>query len=106
VVIYFVYSLWLLCLLPSAGLVACPSLNASLSWTGPFCNIFLSLSVVYFLYHFEYRVVGFDVCVIHLQSCSFVQSLFLSFFSLTLQPQFGLWPTSMKFSVSLQFSRS
>jgi hypothetical protein len=28
------------------------------------------------------------------------------FFSLVLQPQFGLWPTSMKLSVSLRFSRS
>jgi hypothetical protein len=31
------------------------------------------------------------------------QSLFLS---LALQPQFGPWPTSMKLSVSLRFSRS
>jgi hypothetical protein len=28
------------------------------------------------------------------------------FFSLALQPQFGPWPTSMKLSVSLRFSRS
>jgi hypothetical protein len=28
------------------------------------------------------------------------------FFSLALQPQFGPWPTSMKHSVSLRFSRS
>jgi hypothetical protein len=28
------------------------------------------------------------------------------FFPLALQPQFGPWPTSMKLSVSLQFSRS
>jgi hypothetical protein len=28
------------------------------------------------------------------------------FFSLGLQPQFGPWPTSMKLSVSLRFSRS
>jgi hypothetical protein len=42
---------------------------SSLSWTGPsFCSVFSSLSVVYFLYYFEYRVVGVDGCVIHLQS--------------------------------------
>jgi hypothetical protein len=29
-----------------------------------------------------------------------------NFFSLALQPQFGSWPTSMKLSVSLWFSRS
>jgi hypothetical protein len=64
-----VCSLWLLCLLPSADLAACPSLNASQSWTDPsFCSAFLSLSVVYLLYYFEYRVVGLDVCVVHLQS--------------------------------------
>jgi hypothetical protein len=41
VVTYFVYSMWLLCLLSSADLAACPSLNASLSWTGPsFYNVF------------------------------------------------------------------
>jgi hypothetical protein len=28
------------------------------------------------------------------------------FFSLALQPQIGPWPTSMKLSVSLRFSRS
>jgi hypothetical protein len=28
------------------------------------------------------------------------------FFSLALQPQFGPWPTSMKLSVPLRFSRS
>jgi hypothetical protein len=28
------------------------------------------------------------------------------FFPLALQPQFGPWPTSMKLSVSLQFTRS
>jgi hypothetical protein len=28
------------------------------------------------------------------------------FVTLALQPQFGPWPTSMKFSVSLRFSRS
>jgi hypothetical protein len=33
--------------------------------------------------------------------CNIVQ-----FFSLALQPQFGPWPTSMKLSVSLRFSRS
>jgi hypothetical protein len=32
--------------------------------------------------------------------------LHLTFFSLTLQPQFGPWPTSMKLSISLRFSRS
>jgi hypothetical protein len=69
VVTYFLYSLWLLCLLSSADLAACSSMNASLSWTGPsFCSVFLSLSVVYFLYYLEYRVVGVDVCDIHLQS--------------------------------------
>jgi hypothetical protein len=57
--------LWLLCLLPSADLAACPSLNASRSLTGPsFCSVFLSLSVVYFLYYFEYRIVGVDVSFI------------------------------------------
>jgi hypothetical protein len=30
----------------------------------------------------------------------------LFFFPLALQPTFGPWPTSMKFSVSLQFTRS
>jgi hypothetical protein len=29
-----------------------------------------------------------------------------NFFPLALQPQFGTWPTFMKLSVSLQFSRS
>jgi hypothetical protein len=29
-----------------------------------------------------------------------------SFYSFALQPQFGTWPTSMKLSVLLQFSRS
>jgi hypothetical protein len=57
----FLCDVWLLCLLSSADLAACPSLNASLSWTGPsFYNVFLSLSVIYFLYHLEYRVVGVD----------------------------------------------
>jgi hypothetical protein len=32
--------------------------------------------------------------------------LYIFFFSLALQPQFGPWPTSMKLSVSLWFSRS
>jgi hypothetical protein len=32
--------------------------------------VILSLSVVYFLYYLEYRVVGVDACVIHLQSVS------------------------------------
>jgi hypothetical protein len=31
---------------------------------------------------------------------------FVFFFSLELQPQFGHWPTSMKLSVSLRFTRS
>jgi hypothetical protein len=31
---------------------------------------------------------------------------FFLFFSLALQPQFGPWPTSMKLSVSLRFTRS
>jgi hypothetical protein len=30
----------------------------------------------------------------------------INFFSLALHPQFGPWPTSMKLSVSLRFSRS
>jgi hypothetical protein len=32
--------------------------------------------------------------------------IFRVFFPLALQPQFGPWPTSMKLSVSLRFSRS
>jgi hypothetical protein len=35
-----------------------------------------------------------------------LQRYFFIFFSLALQPQFGPWPTSMKLSVSLRFSRS
>jgi hypothetical protein len=43
-----------------------PFLNVSLGWAGSsFCNMFLSLSSVYFLYQLEYWVVGVDV---HLQS--------------------------------------
>jgi hypothetical protein len=68
----FVYSLCLVChacfLL---FFVACFVLECLLGWTGSsFVMWFLSLSVVYFLYYLEYRVVGVDVCLIHLQSIS------------------------------------
>jgi hypothetical protein len=56
-------------LLPAEFFAACPVLEcfAELDWFFLY-NVFLSLSVVQFLYHLEYRVVGVDVCVVHLQS--------------------------------------
>jgi hypothetical protein len=31
-------------------------------------NVIVSLSVAFFLYYFEYRVVGVDACIVHLYS--------------------------------------
>jgi hypothetical protein len=40
-----------------------------LDWSdSSFYNVIVSLSVVFFLYHFEYRVVGVDACIVHLCS--------------------------------------
>jgi hypothetical protein len=72
VVTCFVYTLCLVCRACSLlFFVACFILEYLLDWTGfSFIMWFLSLSVVYFLYYLEYRVVGVDVRVVHLQSVS------------------------------------
>jgi hypothetical protein len=45
---------------------ACLVLKCLLSWTGSFiCNMFMLLSGVYFLHYLKYRVIGVNVCVVH-----------------------------------------
>jgi hypothetical protein len=53
---------------------------------------------------FAYAVMQKQCCYVH--SLSEEETSFTFFFPLALQPQFGPWPTCMKLSVSLQFSRS
>jgi hypothetical protein len=65
----FVYALYLADCIPSCCSTVHPV--PDFHWVGlvlSFIMCFLSLSVIYFLYHLEYWVMGVDVCVVHLQS--------------------------------------
>jgi hypothetical protein len=49
--------------------VACLVLECLLGWTdSSFYNVIVSLSVVCYMYYLEFRVVGVDACVVHMQS--------------------------------------
>jgi hypothetical protein len=82
-------------------------LQISLRYVGFTWFVLLRLVTQFFIVHlFLYCVVLGTLIVVYFVSFILIGFLWFVFFSLTLQTQFGPWPTSIKLSVSLWLTRA